>query len=55
MSKKLVIESDSLVLDVKVGAGAFMKDTNTAEQLANQMIEIRHDYGRKVSILLTDM
>lgn len=55
MSKKLVIKSDSLVLDVKVGASAFMKDTNIAEQLANQMIEIGHGYGRKVSILLTDM
>ncbi|AVN64864.1 thymidine phosphorylase [Mesoplasma florum] len=55
MSKKLVIDSDSLILDVKVGAGAFMKNVDIAEKLANEMITIGHGYNRKVSILLTDM
>lgn len=47
ISKKLVIDSDSLILDVKVGAGAFMKDIQVAEKLANEMIDIGRGYGRK--------
>ncbi|PPE04914.1 thymidine phosphorylase [Entomoplasma ellychniae] len=40
MSKKLTIEADSLVLDVKVGTGPFMKNIAEAERLAKTMISI---------------
>ncbi|PPE06553.1 thymidine phosphorylase [Mesoplasma corruscae] len=55
MSKKLTIEADSLVLDVKVGTGAFMKNIAEAEKLAKTMISIGEGYGRKVSVILSNM
>ncbi len=55
MSKKLAEGCDALVLDIKVGSGAFMTDRRRAEELARTMIGIGQKMGRKVSALLTDM
>lgn len=55
MSKKLAAGAHSLVLDVKVGSGAFMKTPQEAAVLAQQMVEIGHACGRQVTALLTDM
>ncbi len=55
MSKKLAEGIDALVLDVKVGSGAFMKRLEDARVLARTMIEIGRQMGRTVSALLTDM
>ncbi|ATX70848.1 thymidine phosphorylase [Spiroplasma clarkii] len=55
MSKKLVVPADSIILDVKVGSGAFMKTIEAARELARTMINIGKSYGRNVSVLLTDM
>ena len=55
MSKKLAAGADAIVLDVKVGAGAFMKTRDDAVILAEQMIDLGHRAGREVVVLLTDM
>ena len=55
MSKKLAEGIDALVLDVKVGSGAFMKTTEDARVLARTMIGIGAQMGKKVRALLTDM
>ncbi len=55
MSKKIAEGTGSLVLDVKVGSGAFMKDFAKAEELAKVMVQIGQDAGVKISALLTDM
>jgi pyrimidine-nucleoside phosphorylase len=55
MSKKLAEGIDALVLDVKVGSGAFMKTVEDARTLARTMIGIGAQMGRKVTALLTDM
>lgn len=55
MSKKLAEGIDALVLDVKVGSGAFMKTQEDARTLARTMIEIGRHMGRKVTALLTNM
>jgi pyrimidine-nucleoside phosphorylase len=55
MSKKLAEGIDALVLDVKVGSGAFMKNVEDARTLARTMIGIGAEMGRKVTALLTDM
>lgn len=55
MSKKLAEGTDALVLDIKVGNGAFMKDLSKAKQLANIMGEIGMKFGIKVSCFLTGM
>ncbi len=55
MSKKLAEGIDALVLDVKVGSGAFMKKVEDARLLARTMIGIGAEMGRKVTALLTDM
>ena len=55
MSKKIAAGSDCILLDVKVGSGAFMKDLNEAIELADSMIQIGKGAGRKVVALITDM
>jgi pyrimidine-nucleoside phosphorylase len=55
MSKKLAEAADTLVLDVKVGTGAFMKDVDSARELAQVMIAIGEGAGRKIAALLTEM
>jgi pyrimidine-nucleoside phosphorylase len=55
MSKKLAEDLDGLVLDVKVGSGAFMKDVDRARELARTMVGIGAAHGTRVSAILTDM
>jgi len=55
MSKKIAEGTGSLVLDVKVGSGAFMKDFATAKQLAQVLVQLGTDAGVNTSALLTDM
>ena len=55
MSKKLAAGADAIVLNVKVGDGAFMKTLDDARVLANEMIELGRRAGREVTCLLTDM
>ncbi len=55
MSKKLAGGTDSIVLDVKVGSGAFMKTESEAVKLAEQMVEIGYSCGKRVSAVITDM
>ena len=55
MSKKLAEGAGSLVLDVKIGTGAFMKTLDDARQLAETMVELGTDAGVRTAALLTDM
>lgn len=55
MSKKLAAGAKSIVLDVKVGNGAFMKDLTSAEQLAEKMVTAGKMRGRNVRAVLTNM
>ena len=55
MSKKLAGGADAIVLDVKVGEGAFMKTLDDARNLAEMMLDLGERGGREVVCLLTDM
>jgi pyrimidine-nucleoside phosphorylase len=55
MSKKLAAGAQAIVLDVKVGNGAFMKTVDDARLLAETMIELGRQAGREIVCLLTDM
>ena len=55
MSKKLAEGIDALVLDVKVGSGAFMKDMDRARELAQTLCAIGRGAGKRVTAFLTDM
>ncbi len=55
MSKKLASGSDSIVLDVKYGSGAFMKTPEDAKHLADKMVDIGKSCGKKVRALITNM
>ncbi len=55
MSKKLALGAGAIVLDVKVGSGAFMKNLEDAKKLAEMLAGIGRRAGRKVSAFITDM
>ena len=55
MSKKIAEGTSALVLDVKVGSGAFMKDLDQARELAQTMVALGTDAGVRTTALLTDM
>lgn len=55
MSKKLAIKNKALIIDLKVGKGAFMKNIEDARKLANLMKDIALKHGRECKILLSDM
>jgi len=55
MSKKIAEGTGALVLDVKVGSGAFMKHLDTARELARTMVELGNASGVRTVALLTDM
>jgi pyrimidine-nucleoside phosphorylase len=55
MSKKLAVHADAIILDVKVGSGAFMKDISHARELSETMYKLGKAFGRNIICILTNM
>ena len=55
MSKKLAVGARAIVLDVKVGKGAFMQTDDEARELARTMIDLGENLGKKVTAVISDM
>lgn len=55
MSKKLAAGADAILLDVKTGSGAFMKEESDAVELAQEMVDIGKNAGRKMTAVITNM
>ena len=55
MGKKLALDDDCIVLDVKTGSGAFMKTLGESEKLARAMVDIGKRAGKRTVALITDM
>ncbi len=55
MSKKLAVETDLILLDVKAGAGAFMRTAEDAEALAEACLGLARGWGRRAFVAVTDM
>lgn len=55
MSKKLAAGADAIVLDVKTGDGALMKDMTDSEKLAHEMVNIGNQIGRRTMAIISDM
>ncbi len=55
MSKKIASGADKILIDIKLGKGAFLKTKEEAEKLSNLMIAIGKDFNREVRTIITDM
>lgn len=55
MSKKLAVGAKAIVLDVKVGRGAFMEDEDEALELARTMIQLAENLGKRATAIISDM
>ncbi|RVU54950.1 pyrimidine-nucleoside phosphorylase [Anaerosphaera multitolerans] len=55
LSKKIAVGADALILDVKVGSGAFMKTVEDAEKLSNMMVSLGKKFNRNTMAVITNM